>query len=323
MKNFVVVALIAASLTSCVSLRKYQDKEKEYNAAAEKNKLCALQLDSTSAMAKWLEEENYAKDKTIGRLRIDSTENTARLEKTRQDLAQLQNSYETLLRNTEKENQKLDRTLKDLETKLNRKEVELNKKEQDLADREKSIEELQKDIKDKQQRVAELQSVLNSKDSAVNALKNTLTQALLSYKDKGLSVTVKNGKVYVSMEEKLLFASGSIVVDKKGKEALLEFAKAINNQPDVDIMIEGHTDNVPMSSGQIKDNWDLSVLRATSILRILTADGKVDPTRIIASGRGEHHPVAENKSAEMRAKNRRTEIILTPKLDELFKILGN
>lgn len=322
MKKLVVVALIA-SLTSCVSLRKYQDKEKEYNEAAEKNKQCNEQLDKVTAANKQLEEDNYAKDKIIGRLRIDSTENTARLEKTRQDLDQLQNSYETLLRNTEKENQKLDRSLKDLETKLNRKEVELNKKEQDLADKEKSIEELQKDIKDKQQRVAELQSILNSKDSAVNALKNTLTQALLSYKDKGLSVTVKNGKVYVSMEEKLLFASGSIVVDKKGKEALVEFAKAINSQPDVDIMIEGHTDNVPMSSGQIKDNWDLSVLRATSIVRILTADGKVDPTRIIASGRGEHHPVAENKSAEMRAKNRRTEIILTPKLDELFKILGN
>jgi chemotaxis protein MotB len=192
-----------------------------------------------------------------------------------------------------------------------------------LADKEKSINDLQLNLKQKETRVNELQAVLNSKDSAVNALKNSLTKALLGYKDQGLSIAVKNGKVYVSMDEKLLFASGSIVVDKKGKEALLEFAKAINSQVDVGIMIEGHTDNVPIKAGQIKDNWDLSVLRATSIVRFLTEDGKIDPTRIIASGRGEFLPVAENKSAENRAKNRRTEIILTPKLNELFEILGN
>jgi chemotaxis protein MotB len=304
-------------------MRKHEDLKKAYNDAAEKNKNCNTQLDAANAENKQLKDQNYIQEKDIARLKIDSSENSVRLIKTREDLDQLQNSYETLLKNTEKQNQRLDRDLKDLETKLNKKEVELNKKEQDLADKEKSINDLQLNLKQKESRVNELQSILNSKDSAVNALKNSLTKALLGYKDQGLTVTVKNGKVYVSMDEKLLFASGSIVVDKKGKEALLEFAKAINSQKDVGIMIEGHTDNVPIKSGQIKDNWDLSVLRATSILRFLTEDGKIDPTRIIASGRGEYLPVAENKSAENRAKNRRTEIILTPKLDELFEILGN
>ncbi|MGV3597235.1 MAG: OmpA family protein [Bacteroidota bacterium] len=322
MKKLLWVALIA-SMASCVSQRKHQDLQKAYEEAAEKNKNCNTQLEIASAENKVLKEENYAQQKHIGRLVIDSTENSTRLQRTREDLEQLKNSYETLQKNTEKENQKLDRELKDLETKLNKKEVELNKKEQDLADKEKSITELQQNLKQKETKVNELQSILNTKDSAVNALKNSLTKALLGYKDQGLTVTVKNGKVYVSMDEKLLFASGSIVVDKKGKEALLEFAKAINNQPDVGIMIEGHTDNVPMKTGQIKDNWDLSVLRATSIVRILAEDGKIDPARIIASGRGEFSPIAENKSAEARAKNRRTEIILTPKLDELFQILGN
>lgn len=323
MKKTLILTFILALAASCVPMRKYQDLEKAYNDAAEKNQSCNTQLDASNKENKQLKELNHAQDKHINNLQIDSSECTARLEKTREDLKQLKQSYETLQKNTEKENQRLDKNLKELEERLNKKELELNKKEQELADKEKNILELQTNLKQKEVRVNELQSILNSKDSAVNALKNSLTKALLSYKDQGLSVSVKNGKVYVSMDEKLLFGSGSIVVDKKGKDALIEFAKAINNQPDVGIMIEGHTDNVPIKSGQIKDNWDLSVLRATSIVRILTEDGKIDPTRIIASGRGEHLPVAENKSAESRAKNRRTEIILTPKLDELFKILGN
>lgn len=322
MKKLVFIGFVSL-LVSCVTAKKHEDLKKAYNDAVEKNKNCNTQLEEATAENEQLKESNYFQEKALGRLKIDSAENTNRLEKTREDLKQLKESYETLQKNLEKENLKMDRELRTLEAKLNRKEVELNKKEQDLNDKEKSIEELQNDLKRKEQRVNELQQVLNAKDSAVNALKSSITKALLSYKDKGLSIDVKNGKVYVSMDEKLLFKSGSIVVDAKGKEALIEFAKAINSQPDVNIMIEGHTDNVPMSSGQIKDNWDLSVLRATSIVRILTDDGKVNPERIIAAGRGEFQPVAENDSKENKAKNRRTEIVLTPKLDELFEILGN
>ncbi len=128
--------------------------------------------------------------------------------------------------------------------------------------------------KSREQRVRELERVLNQKDSAVNALKNTLSKALLGFKDKGLSIDVRNGKVYVSLEEQLLFASGSATVDKKGEEALVELAKALQKQPDINILVEGHTDDVPMKSATIKDNWDLSVLRATSIVKILTEKGK-------------------------------------------------
>lgn len=322
MKKILLILLIVP-FASCVTQKRYQDLEKSYNDAVEKNKNCNTQLTASNAENEKLREENYYKEKALGRLRIDSAENTNRLTKTREDLKQLTESYESLQKNLEKENLHMDRELRELEAKLNRKEVELNKKEQDLSDKEKSIGDLQSSLKQKEMRVNELQAILNAKDSAVNALKTSLSKALLSYKDKGLSVNVKNGKVYVSMDEKLLFASASIVVDNKGKEALLEFAKAINNQPEVGIMIEGHTDNVPIKAGQIKDNWDLSVLRATSIIRFLTEEGKIDPMRIIASGRGEYSPIVENKTKEDRAKNRRTEIILTPKLDELFQILGN
>lgn len=322
MKKLLFVITIGL-FASCVTQKKHEDLKKAYNDAVEKNKNCNTQLSEANASLEQLKETNYYQEKAIGRLKIDSAENTSRLEKTREDLTQLKESYETLQKNLEKENLKMDRELRLLEAKLNRKEVELNKKEQDLNDKAKSIEELRKDLETKQARVNELQAVLNSKDSAVNALKNSITKALLSYKDKGLTIEVKNGKVYVNIDEKLLFASGSIVVDKKGQNALLEFAKAINSEPDVNIMIEGHTDDVPIKSGQIKDNWDLSVLRATSIVRLLTEKGDVDPKRIIASGRGEHQPVVPNTSKENKAKNRRTEIVLTPKLDELFQILDN
>jgi chemotaxis protein MotB len=157
----------------------------------------------------------------------------------------------------------------------------------------------------------------------VNALKASIQKALLGFKNQGLTVEVRNGKVYVSMEEKLLFKSGSIEVDPKGQQALLELAKALNQNKEVSILVEGHTDNVPMKSPTIKDNLDLSVLRATSISRILTSKGAVDPKRVMSAGRGEHFPIDPADTPEARAKNRRTEIILTPKLDELLSILGN
>ncbi|TNE79989.1 MAG: hypothetical protein EP332_09385 [Bacteroidetes bacterium] len=202
------------------------------------------------------------------------------------------------------------------------KEARLNDQENSNMRLKSELEGMKADLQKEQARVYELQNILNAKDSAVKSLKAKLSNALLGFKDKGLSVEIKNGKVYVSLEEQLLFASASIVVDKKGKEALLELAKSLQDIKDINIMVEGHTDDVPMQSGQIKDNWDLSVLRATSIVRILTVDGKVDPKILIASGRGEHYPIEDAKTKAARAKNRRTEIIITPKLDEVFQLLN-
>ncbi|MDX5321274.1 MAG: OmpA family protein, partial [Bacteroidota bacterium] len=235
---------------------------------------------------------------------------------------------EALMKNNKLAEERMIESLKELEAKLTAKELELAKKEATLNENIKKNEKLKMeldsmytDLVRQNAKVVELQSILNAKDSAVKALNAKLTQALLGFKDKGLSVEIRNGKVYVSMDEKLMFASASIVVDKKGKEALLELAKTIADMEDIMIMVEGHTDDVPMSSGQIKDNWDLSVLRATSIVRILTKEGKVDATRFIAAGRGEFMPVDPAKTPEARAKNRRTEIILSPKLDEIYQLL--
>lgn len=199
----------------------------------------------------------------------------------------------------------------------------IKKKQTDLRKKENQLDSLQMNLTQREQKLAELQSLLNRKDSATNALRQKIQNALLGFEKSDLTVEQKNGKVYVSLSEKLLFKSGSTEVDPKGKTALQKLAEVLKKNPDINITVEGHTDNVPLAgTGNMKDNWDLSVLRATSIIRILTDDG-VDPKQIIASGRGEYFPVQPNTTAEGKAKNRRTEIILTPKLDELAKILGD
>ncbi|MEY3800368.1 MAG: hypothetical protein RLZZ548_248, partial [Bacteroidota bacterium] len=181
---------------------------------------------------------------------------------------------------------------------------------------------LRKELEKTSQRVKDLEAELSKKERAVRELKEAIAKALAGFEKLDIKVEYRNGKVYVILPEKLLFASGSIDVDPKGREALIEIGKALNKQPDVQMAIEGHTDNIPMK-GIIKDNWDLSVLRATSIARILIADANMNPKRIQAVGRGDTQPVAGNDTPEGRAKNRRTEIVLTPQLDKILEILNN
>lgn len=179
-------------------------------------------------------------------------------------------------------------------------------------------------LAEREKKVRELEQVLANKDKAVTDLKNRISNALLNFKENDLTVKVKNGKVYVSLAEQLLFGSGSIDVDPKGVSALQQLGKAVKDQRDLQIMVEGHTDNVPISkkSQYMQDNWDLSVMRATSITKILTKAG-ISSNQLVAAGKGEFSPLAANDSPQNKQKNRRTEIIITPNLDELFKILGN
>lgn len=200
----------------------------------------------------------------------------------------------------------------------------ITKKEQELISLENRVNKLSQDLKSREARVQELEEVLSNKDRAVKDLKAKVSNALLSFKDKDLTITVKNGKVYVSLAEQLLFKSGSIKVDDKGVEALKKLGGVLKDQKDINVMVEGHTDDVPIVKGTngMTDNWDLSVLRATSITRILMNEG-VQAEKITPAGKGEFSPISEAKTPEARQKNRRTEIIITPKLDELFKILEN
>ena len=183
----------------------------------------------------------------------------------------------------------------------------LNQKKNELNERERTINELQQ--------------MINAQNEKVRKLLSSVKDALLGFSSDELTVREKDGKVYVAMSDKLLFQSGSARLDKRGEEALGKLAEVLNKQTDIDVFIEGHTDNKPINTVQFKDNWDLSVIRATSVVRILIKNYNVNPLQIQPSGRGEYLPVDDNETAEGRSKNRRTEIIMAPKLDKLFQML--
>lgn len=190
----------------------------------------------------------------------------------------------------------------------------------DLESKSKTIAANEEALKQKEAKLNELQALIAKQKEQTELLRKKMADALGNFTSDQLSVFTKNGKVYVSMSEKLLFPSGSAVVNKDGKEALQQIAQAINENPDININIEGHTDTVPIKF-RFEDNWALSVARSTAILRVLTNDYSVDPERITASGRSQYEPIADNATPEGRARNRRTEIILAPKLDKLMQLI--
>lgn len=184
------------------------------------------------------------------------------------------------------------------------------------------ISRLSADLQKREARLKEVEEILRKRDEATNALRDKLQKALLGFQQSGLSVDIRNGKVYVSLTDKLLFSSGSIVIDERGKLALQELAKVLKTQPEINISVEGHTDNQRVVNlGQIKDNWDLSVLRATSVVRFLTEGEKIENNRITATGKGEYQPIETASTPDARSRNRRIEIVLSPKLDELYNLI--
>ncbi len=190
----------------------------------------------------------------------------------------------------------------------------------DAANKASQLNRSQQELANQQRKLEQLQALMDQQKRAIQEIRKKMTDALVGFNSNELTVSIKNGKVYVSLQENLLFPSGSAVVNPKGKDALAKLAAVLNANPDITVMIEGHTDSIPIRRN-FKDNWDLSTARATSIVRILTQDYSVDPIRVEASGHSSYDPVQPNATLEGRAMNRRTEIILSPKLDELFKLL--
>ena len=190
----------------------------------------------------------------------------------------------------------------------------------DAADKQSQLSKSKEELAAQKIRLQQLQALMDQQKKATSDIRKKMADALVGFNSNELTVAIKNGKVYVSLQENLLFPSGSAVVNPKGKDALGKLAEVLNANPDITVDIEGHTDSIPIR-GRYKDNWDLSTARATSIVRVLTTDYKVDPVRVIASGHSSFEPVQSNSTPEGRALNRRTEIILSPKLDELFKLL--
>ena len=236
---------------------------------------------------------------------------------------ELQNAQEDLIKGNVKETQKLLTELQAAQQNLQKKEDLLRQLEQSLDTKKASLDELTFELEKRNARMAELEKILDSQKKIVQDLKNKVSEALLGFENNGLTVTMKNGKVYVSLDEKLLFKSASYDIDANGKNALKKLGSVLEKNPDIQITIEGHTDNVPYNpgSGQLKDNWDLSVKRATTVVRVLLEGTKIDAKRLTASGRSQYLPVDENNSQDARQKNRRTEIVLTPDLTELYKLI--
>ena len=314
---------------SCVTTKNYKDLEDQ------KNKLNGERNDL------------FAKNE---QLTVDNAEMQARLEameteieeietwkaETQAEYDQLKTSYDELDRRYNDLKESQDALLKGHTRETRRLLTQLQKTQEDLLAKEDLLKELEEtatqkmydaerlraQLEERNQRLVELEQILNAKEAQMKSLKDAITAALYGFEKEGLSVYTKDGMVYVSMDEKLLFRTGSIQVDPRGVQALKTLAGVLEVNPDIKITVEGHTDDVPVrTNASYADNWDLSVKRATSIVRILLDNSSIEPTRLVASGRGEFLPVDPAGTIEARQKNRRTEIILTPRLDELYQLL--
>ena len=221
-----------------------------------------------------------------------------------------------------KETKKLLEQLEQAQIALFEKEDELNNISNYLDVKEKELKLAEQELSARLMRVSELETIINRKDSMVTALKKSISKALIGLEGEGLTIEKRNGKVYISLEEDLLFASGKYVVNDGGVMALNKLATALSTQTDLEILVEGHTDDIPLSGkGMVKDNWDLSVMRATNVVKVLTKNPSLNPLQLTAAGRAEFVPISSNDTKEGRNSNRRIEMILSPNLDDLFDLL--
>ena len=312
------------ALTSCVSLSEHENLQTKYDQTAKQYRLTLQERDE-------LRENNANLTKTNNALTSDYSELSAAKQKcdetveslTRR-IEQMRHHYDTTMENYTQQVAGKDRDLMRAQNLLSARTKELNDKERELEQKETELRVQQdsfflqrSELIAKQQELEQQQAATRAE---LEALRNSVTQALLGFADKGLKVETKDGKVYVSMENKLMFPSASWTVSKEGANAIKELAKVLESDTSLNIMVEGHTDNdAYRGSSAVKDNWDLSVMRATSIVKLLLQYGPdINPARIEACGHGEYAPKVSNSTPEGKAANRRTEIILTPNLNKLL-----
>ncbi len=326
---FILFCFSIILLFACVPAKQFQELQTKYQKCQEETSILktdnedltikstelASQIDVLSNEVLQLLEDTSVKAMEIKEIRKN-------LNKINQRYKDLQVAQNQLLIGNADETKRLLQQLQATQTDLQIREDRLREMSDSLKIERIELDKLQYELAERNKRLVELESILFKKDSIVNALKDKISKALLGFENNGLTISRREGKVYVSLEEKLLFQSGSAEVDQNGITALKKLAKVLEENPEINIMIEGHTDDVPYIPDEaIKDNWDLSVRRATTIVRILLKNSKIDPKRLTAAGRGEFVPVDPLKTDDARRKNRRTEIILAPDLSELFNII--
>lgn len=314
-------------LSSCVPARKYEEMKVKQEECQDELAKVKAECDGATSKIKELEAELEDNKKVLTTLKRDTSllgNSNRRLrdqyDKMEELNKEIMRKLEYLQGQSEQESSNLSSELEVTKLELQRKEDRLNRLERDLNSLEDELNRKESLLKEREQRVNELEDLLRRQKEALEELRSKVSEALVGFKNKGLTVEERDGKVYVSMEAKLLFPSGSINVDPKGEEAIVQLAEALEGQDDLDIMVEGHTDTDALrSSSHPKDNWELSVLRATSVVKIMLKNSDLDPKSIVAAGRSEYIPVDPND----KAKNRRIEVILQPDLSELFEIINN
>lgn len=316
-KKIVFSLLIIGLSTACVSKKVYNDLENKYaDLKKEVRKTSDENEDLLKAKNK-LESDQANLQKEFDQLKAERDKLQTDYAAANNNFKTLQSSYNALEKNSDES----------LQSNLNKNRellAKLEAKEKALAAEQVRLNKLKADFEERSKRVAELEAMMSAKESAMKKLKETLSKALNGFEGKGLTVHQKDGKVYVSMENKLLFNSGSYAVSPEGKKAVVEVGKVLAENPAISVLIEGHTDNDKFTGtvGGVENNWDLSTKRATAIVTIFSENKSINKQNLTAAGRGEFAPLMSNDLPEGKAKNRRIEIILTPKLDEISKMLN-
>ena len=297
MRKLLIIAALSLVCSSCVS-------NKVYNAS--RAELMRLESEMSALRARHSALEQLNSELNGEKLGLQNN-----LSKLTADHDALRQQYASL----DADRAKLARDLDQMRDMLDKGNAEASRMLQEL-------QRNQSDLEERSQRVEELEAMLKAREEAIASIRRQVSDALLGFEGKGLTISTRDGKVYVSMEDKLLFRSGSYEIGREGEKAVRDLAKVLAANPDINVMVEGHTDDVRYTpNAYLKDNLDLSAKRATTVVRLLLENKDIAPERIVAAGRGESLPIAEGKTAEARAKNRRTEIILTPKYDELMKLM--
>ncbi|MBT5750035.1 MAG: OmpA family protein [Flavobacteriales bacterium] len=328
-KTIICISALLLILSACVTPKIHNSLVAEHESIKTALTLAEKKVLSLAAKLEEKEGNIFSLQAQISDLRNDSIQNGKSLMILQDKYDELSDAYDLLtskssryMADKAKETKKLLEQLEDAQSELFATEDELNKLSHSLDEKEQALKIAQEELEARSLRVTELETIINKKDSMVTALKQSISKALRGLEGEGLTIEQRNGKVYISLEEDLLFASGKYVVNSGGVAALNKLATALAPQKDLDILVEGHTDSIPLSGrGLVKDNWDLSVMRATNVVKVLTKNPSLNPLQLTAAGKAEFVPLASNKTKEGRGANRRIEMILSPNLDDLFDLL--
>lgn len=310
--------LIVALSTSCVSKKIYNDLENKFAELKKENRTLADSNEELTKSKNQLEADKSKLQSEYDKLKAERDKLLADFTASDKNLKTLQASYNALEKDS---NEALTANINKNRELL----AKLEAKEKSMAAEQERLNKLKAELDASSKRLSELEAYIAAKEASMNKLKETLSKSLKAFEGKGLTVEQRNGKVYVSMENKLLFGTGSWAVGTEGKTAVVAVGKVLADNPDISVLIEGHTDDDKILGnigGGIENNWDLSTKRATAIVNILSENKGVKKENLTAAGRGEYAPLMSNDTPEGKAKNRRIEIILTPKLDEISKMLN-